>query len=146
MTCTFFGHRDTPKSIEPILHNVLTDLIENKKADMFYLGNNGNFDSIVKNNLKILKRKYPHINYNVVLAYLPSCKSKGDTEDYSDTIYHEALEKTPYKFAIVKRNMWMTDRSDFVVVYVKNPVGCARKFKDAAEKKNKIVLNLADME
>lgn len=56
MTCTFFGHRDTPKSIEPILHNVLTDLIENKKADMFYLGNNGNFDSIVKNNLKILKK------------------------------------------------------------------------------------------
>ena len=82
----------------------------------------------------------------MVLAYLPGCKSNVDTEDYSDTIYPEILAKTPYKFAIVKRNMWMTDRADFVVVYVKNPAGCAKKFKDAAEKKNKIVLNLADME
>ena len=35
MICTFFGHRDTPKSIEPILYNVLTDLIENKKRICF---------------------------------------------------------------------------------------------------------------
>lgn len=146
MTCTFFGHRDTPKNIELILQKVLIDLIENKKVDLFYIGNNGNFDFIVKNNLKILKRQYPHIDYVVVLAYFPNSKNKRMVDDYNETVYPEFLEKVPPKFAIVRRNMWMIDRSDYVIVYVKNPAGCAKKFKDEAEKKNKTVFNLADME
>ena len=40
-TCTFFGHRDTSKEIEPMLKSALTDLIENKRVDMFYVGNEG---------------------------------------------------------------------------------------------------------
>ena len=48
--CTFFGHRDTPKKIEPILKSTLIDLIENKKVDLFYIGNQGNFDYMVRRN------------------------------------------------------------------------------------------------
>ncbi len=46
-TVTFFGHRDTPKETESTLQLTLIDLIENKNATMFYVGNHGNFDAMV---------------------------------------------------------------------------------------------------
>lgn len=51
LTCTFFGHKDTPKEIEPILRSALVDLIENKNVLKFYVGNNGSFDHMVKRGL-----------------------------------------------------------------------------------------------
>ena len=45
--CTFFGHRDTPKNIEPILQSTLIDLVENKEVDLFFVGNQGAFDNLV---------------------------------------------------------------------------------------------------
>lgn len=76
-SCTFFGRRDTSKAIEPILRSVLTDLIENKNVDMFYVGNHGHFDGMVRENLKFFKRSYPHIRYAVVLAYMPEIGGRG---------------------------------------------------------------------
>ena len=77
MTATFFGHKDTPKEIEPILRSTLIDLIENKNVNLFYVGNNGNFDTMVRRQLEDLSQLYP-ITYNVVLAYLPTEKNKYD--------------------------------------------------------------------
>lgn len=74
--CTFFGHKDTQKEIEPILRSTLIYLIKNKNVDLFYVGNQGNFDYMVKKNLKLLKTHYPYINYTVVLAYMPGKKIK----------------------------------------------------------------------
>ena len=39
MVCTFFGHKDTPKEIEPTLRSALIELIENKNVTVFYVGN-----------------------------------------------------------------------------------------------------------
>lgn len=38
LICTFFGHSDTPKEIEPTLMSTLIDLIENKNVLKFYIG------------------------------------------------------------------------------------------------------------
>ena len=46
MICTFFGHRDAPESIKPLLRKVLLNLIENQGITQFYAGNQGNFDAI----------------------------------------------------------------------------------------------------
>ena len=35
MTVTFFGHKDTPKEIEPTLRTILIYLIENKNVRTF---------------------------------------------------------------------------------------------------------------
>lgn len=48
MTVAFFGHRDTPPIIEPKLKEIIIDLIENHDADKFLVGNNGNFDFLVR--------------------------------------------------------------------------------------------------
>ena len=70
-TCTLFGHRECPDSIKPQLKEILIDLITNHNVDMFYVGNQGRFDSIVRGVLRELKVEYPQINYAVVLAYMP---------------------------------------------------------------------------
>ena len=95
MVCTFFGHKDTPKEIEPTLRSTLIDLIENKNVNVFYVGNNGNFDTMVRRQLEDLSQTYP-ITYSVVLAYLPTEKNKYDNfeqlQPLDDNFEHEAHE------------------------------------------------------
>lgn len=146
MKCTFFGHSNTSWEIQPKLEAVLIDLIENYNVDVFYVGNHGNFYLMVKNTLKKLKFDYPHINYAVVLAYMPGKNDEFNNKDYSDTIYPDGLETAPPKYAISKRNRWMINKSDYVITYVKNTIGGAAKFKELAEKKGKTVFNLATLD
>ena len=140
MVCTFFGHKDTPKEIEPTLRSTLIDLIENKNVAMFYIGNNGNFDTMVRRQLEDLSHTYP-ITYNVVLAYIPTEKNKYDI--LTNTIYPEGLETVPKRFAISWRNKWMIQQSDIVVTYVTHALGGASQFKDIAKRKGKFILELA---
>ena len=142
MVCTFFGHRDTPRKIEPLLRAALEQLIVSKQATVFYVGHNGNFDAMTRRLLVELKAKYPQIQYEVVLAYMPGQKNKPET-DYSHTVYPEGLENVLPKFAIQKRNEWMLDRADIVLTYVTCSFGGAAQFKKLAEKKGKKVINLA---
>ena len=141
MTCTFFGHSDAGKEIIPNLRREIINLIENKNADTFYVGNHGQFDFYVKSILGELTVTYPHIKYSVVLAYLPR-ESEKEYEDFSNTIYPEGIEKAPLKFAIVKRNRWIIEKSDFVITYVNRVIGGATQFKVLAEKKGKTVINI----
>ena len=68
---TFFGHRDCPSLIKPMLREVLIDLIENHAVDVFYVGQQGTFDGIVRTILKELVSAYLHIRYTVVWERLP---------------------------------------------------------------------------
>ncbi len=136
--CTFFGHRNTPENAEVPLRKALIQLIERENVSLFYVGNHGNFDRMVRKVLMDLKQIYPHITYHIVLAYFP----RSAQEDYTDTIYPDGLELTPPKYAIDKRNRWMLERSNYVVSYVVHTFGGAGKFKELAEKKGKYVINL----
>ena len=140
MVCTFFGHKDTPKETEPTLRSTLIDLIENKNVNVFYVGNNGNFDTMVHRQLEDLSQTYP-ITYSVVLAYLPTEKNKCD--NLTNTIYPEGLETVPKRFAISWRNKWMIQQSDVVVTYVTHNFGGAAQFKEMAQKLRTAVINLS---
>ena len=137
MTCTFFGHRDTPKEKEPILKSTLKDLIVNKDVNVFYVGNNGKFDSMVCTVLTELSSVYP-IKYYIVLSYVP----KQKTENSERTILPEGIETVPLRFAISYRNKWMIEQSDYVVTCVSRSWGGAAQFKELAEKKGKTVINI----
>lgn len=140
MICTFIGHRDTPPEIQPLLRETLINLITNENADTFYVGNHGAFDSMVRKELKELKKIYPHINYSVVLAYMTM--KKDEYEDYSDTIYPDGLEKTPLRLAIIERNKWMIKKSDTLICYVTHTLCGAGDFMIYAQKKQKKIINL----
>ena len=140
--CTFFGHRDCPSSIKSKLRKVLTDLIESHAVDMFYVGQQGSFDSMVRSVLKELVSLYPHINYAVVLERIPPKLDEFDIRDYSDTMLPEGIETVHPRFAISWRNKWMIKQSDYVVTYVTHSWGGAAQFAELAEKQKKTVINV----
>lgn len=142
LTCTFFGHKDIREEVEPTLRSTLIDLIENKNVRKFYVGSHGGYDYMVRRLLIELKEIYP-IDYAVVLAYLPGKKYDPEIESPTDTILPDGIESVPRKFAINYRNKWMIEQSDYVVTYVKHTIGGASQFKELAEKKKKIIINIA---
>ena len=139
MACTFFGHKGTPKEIEPTLRSTLIDLIENKNVNVFYVGNNGKFDTMVRHQLEDLSKTYP-ITYSVVLAYLPTEKNKYD--NLTNTTYPEGLETVPKRVAISWRNKWMIQQSDIVVTYVTHNFGGAVSLRRWQRNKRKRFLTL----
>ena len=140
--CTFFGHRECPDSIKIKLQEVLIDLITNNDVDMFYVGNQGQFDAIVHGVLRELKEEYPQIDYAVVLAYIPGKQTEYD--DYSDTMLPEGIETVHPRFAISWRNNWMLKQSAFVVTYITHPWGGAAQFAEKAERQRKTIISLAE--
>lgn len=138
--CTFFGHRECPDSIKVRLRVVLIDLIVNHGVDMFYVGNQGQFDAIVRSVLRELKKEYPKINYAVVLAYMPGKQTEYD--DYSDTMPPEGIESVHPRYAISWRNNWMLRQSDYVVTYITHSWGSAAQFAEKAKRQKKTVINL----
>ena len=138
--CTFFGHRDCPADIKPKLWAVLRDLVENHGVDQFYVGNHGGFDHMVRAALRELAQQYPHIDYVVVLAYLPQ---SNEDDDYSDTVFPEGIETVPKRFAISWRNRWMLQQADVVVSYVTHDWGGAAQFVQQARRKEKHIICFA---
>ncbi|HCD81098.1 MAG TPA: hypothetical protein DEQ65_01930 [Ruminococcaceae bacterium] len=141
MTVTFFGHRNTPDSIQPSLKKALIQLIEQEGADTFYVGNEGNFDCMAYKTLKELKTIYPFIEFKVMLAYLTKRKSDFYTPETEDTVFPDGLLKTPLKFAISKRNNIMLKLADTVVMYA-CAAGSTLNLKALAEDRGKRVINL----
>jgi len=138
--CTFFGHRECPNEIQPKLREVLVDLIENYGVRMFYVGNQGQFDALVRRILRELKAEYPEIDYAVVLAYMP--KGKEEYKDLSDTLLPEEVAAVPPRYAIDRRNKWMLKHADFVVAYITHEWGGAAKFAKMAERLGKRIINV----
>ena len=144
MTCTFFGHSDCHGLDEIKLERAIEMLIS-KGVDTFYVGHQGNFDSIVYACLKRLKATHPHISFYVVLAYPPlqkaTCFIPADF-----TLFPEAAAAAPRRFAIDRRNRWMIDRSDFCLCYISHSWGGAYKFAHMAKRKGVETLNLGDFQ
>lgn len=145
MTVTFFGNRDTPPTVRPILEKVLTDLIENHGAKQFIVGNQGNFDAMVLQTLHWLKPVYPEIMFCVVLAYMPIRRDAPSFKHPTFTIVPEGLEFTPHRYCIDKRNRWMVTEADTVITYTPYSFGGAAKFKNIAQKKGKQVIELSEI-
>ncbi len=142
--CTFFGHRDCPENIRPILRRILHELIEKHGVDMFYIGNQGHFDAMARCELKELSMEYAHIQYAVVLAYMPT--EGSDPSDFTDTMFPEGLEKIHLRYAITWRNKWLLSQASVVVAYVTHSWGGAAQFVEKAKRQGKTVYNLAFFE
>lgn len=143
--CAFFGHRDCPNTIKPVMRKVIVELIEQQSADTFYVGHQGSFDFLVRTVLSELVEEYPHIRYAIVLARLPQQIKTYDPLDYSNTLLPEGIESIPPRFAISWRNEWMLKQASVVVTYVTRSWGGAAKFSEKAARMKKTVINLADM-
>ena len=141
MNCTFFGHRNCPCEMQKPLHEMIVHLIERENADLFYVGNHGDFDALVRHELIRLRVRYPQIRIFVILAYMPRHKAEYRDEEIP-TLLPEGIERVPKRYAICFRNQWMLERADCVITYVRYDSNGAGKYAQLAEKQGKQVLRL----
>jgi len=142
MVVAFFGHKDTPWHIEPLLEQTVQRLIEENEDITFLVGTHGAFDRMVQVVLKEAAERYPRISCNIVLSYLP----KDNSELYElPTLFPEGIELAPKKFAISFSNNYMVNECDAVVCYITHDWGGAAQFVERAKKKGKAIINLADV-
>ena len=138
--CTFFGHRECPESVKPVLRAVLEELILCHNVTTFYVGNQGQFDRYVRGVLHQLEAEHPHIRYAVVLPYMPGPKDKYITSH--DTMLPEGIESVHPRYAITWRNRWMLKQADYVVTHITHSWGGAARFSETAQKQGKTVINI----
>lgn len=136
--CTFFGNRSCSEMNTDDLREILINLINEEEVNVFYVGNQGEFDTKVRIILRELTKEYSNISCYIILAYMPIDKP----DYYFPTIYPNGIEKIPPRFAITWRNNWMLKRSEFVVSYVKDKTGCSYKFTEISEKLGKKVIKV----
>ena len=150
MIITFVGHSKINKS--NILHDrirqVILENIKQNERIMFYCGGYGDFDTFCIEICISIRKQIPNCELVYVTPYIltkPIRREKHLNEfDIYDSIVYPPIEKTPPKFAIIKRNEWMINEADLIIAYVTHTYGGARKALEYAAKKKKRIINLAD--
>ncbi len=139
---SFFGHRniaaETAKTVEKKLFDYLNDFVcfyirQNKKIVCF-CGGYGDFDAMVSRVIDKLRVKYKGFagfaleKIFVTPPVRPSYLERNEImKTHYDEVLYPPLESVPYKFAILKRNEWIVENSDYVVCYVDFSFGGAYK-------------------
>lgn len=146
---TFFGHREVwnIRELESKLMPILKNVMDTHTYIEFYVGRNGEFDEIVASVIKRLKKER-EMSYNILILVLPyTVKDMEYYEKYYDEIIiPESIGKAHYKNAITLRNKWLVDQADLVIVNVERQSGGAYTAMRYAEKQNKQVINLNELE
>ena len=137
--CVFFGHRNCPITIKPMLQGAIMELIENGYDDLM-VGNNGGFDQMVQHCLEELSHTFGGFRYSIVLERLP----KAGEEKIENSILADGIEECPARFSIDRRNEYMLRAADVVVCYITKGYGGAYKFVDKARRRKKRIINIAD--
>ena len=140
-SCTFIGHRNCDESICKRLYDAIEYLITEHNVTTFYVGTHGSFDCLTYKVLCDLEKSYD-IEVLVVLSYIntiPSyCKS-------AKTIFPCTVEKTPYKYAIIKRNQYMIEKSQFMICYINHTFSNTYNFVKQAINKKIYIVNLGEL-
>lgn len=150
LTVSLFGHRiiDDSQTVEQKLYELLRIIMSRgDRVIEFLVGRNGDFDMIATSVIRRLKKEINSENVflTLVLPY-ETAELRNNTkafENFYDSIeINEASADKNFKYAITARNRDMIDRSDMVVVYVKNQSGGAYQSLRYAEKNDKRIINL----
>ncbi|MGN0683990.1 MAG: hypothetical protein ACI4JY_09970 [Oscillospiraceae bacterium] len=141
MVVAFFGHKDTPSAVKPLLEQTVQRLIEENEEITFLVGTHGAFDLMVQSVLGQALQKHPHITCHIVLSYIP-VENNGEQHPLP-TLVPEGIESVPKRFAISFGNNYMVNECDTVVCYITHDWGGAAQFVNKAKKKGKTVINLA---
>lgn len=148
MTISFLGHRSLYTS-ENLFNEVENAIMKNAKFDegvTFLLGGYGDFDDLCARVCREIKKCQKNCEIVFVTPYMTISQQEKMKEwvklGLYDSVLYPPLEHVPLKFAIGKRNRWMIDQSDYVVLYVEHSYGGAYQGLSYARKKGKHLLNL----
>lgn len=122
MIITFCGHSmitDKPDLPDRVLA-AITEIAAGKDVT-FYIGACGTFDGIARACCRKYKERHPSARVIFVTPYLDEKYLKARdhlVREFDETIY-PPIEKTPRRFAIIKRNEWMVKQADYVIAFVR---------------------------
>lgn len=118
MICTFIGASScNTLKLSDALEYEIRKLIE-CGVSQFYNGGYGDFDIVALKVVNKLKSECPHIKSYIVLAYLIDKhveRLDNIAKHYSAETFYPFEQKVIPRFAILKRNEYMIDSSDFVI-------------------------------
>ena len=152
-TVAFFGHRyiDNFFAVESKLEEIIRDMLCSKQYVEFLVGRNGDFDQMVSSTVLRMKRNVRDDNsaLRLVLPY-PTAELENNEDSFYN--YYDEIEicdeatNAHFKGAIQLRNRSMVDRADMIVCYVDHSHGGAYQTLEYAVKKQKHIINLANVE
>ncbi len=146
--CSFAGHSIIPheEEVKIKLKKEIINLIEKESVTTFYSGGKGTFDWLCAHTVNNLRKNYPFIKTYWMLAYFPIKFDEYDTaiikELFDGTLYPD-IETVRKRFAILERNKFMVDESDFLIAYVKYGGRAEKTLKYAQKKKDIKIINIA---
>ena len=143
---SFIGHReiDRFRFVEEQLDKIIGDLMSHKEYVEFYVGRNGDFDTMVASAVKRCQKRYGKENSSLILVIPYSVANMDCLEKFYDEIwYPEELYGVHHKAAITKRNEWFVEHSDLLVAYVERETGGAASCLQKAKKANLQIKNIA---
>lgn len=142
--CCFFGHRKYPYAMHKTeIERIIRLLIQVHNVDQFYCGGRGNFDNICSDIVGELRKEYPNIKNTLVFSYIPQKDDCDLPQKYTDSVYF-LEEWVPPRFAILKTNEKIVEKSVFMISGVLYTWGGAAKAQEYARKKGKTILSLFD--
>lgn len=142
--CAFFGHREILNDIIEPLRQAIQTAITEYGATSFWVGGYGQFDYCAESNIRRLKKEFPEISLQLIVAYLPT----GDNipeNTYDSIVYPEGLELVPKRFAISRRNQWIIKNCDMVIAYINHSYGGAYSAYKAARRKGIRITNIGSL-
>lgn len=143
---SFIGHRqiDRFRFVEEHLDQIISELLNNKEYVEFYVGRNGDFDTMVASAVKRGQKAYSAANSSLILVLPYTVSDMELLEQFYDEIcLPEELYKVHYISAITKRNEWLVKNSDLLVAYVVNDSGGAAYCLKQAQKEGVQIKNIA---
>lgn len=139
MKISFFGHHDynPDEEDQDAIIAKLTELVDYNPCE-FLLGGIGEFDMFARRCCLKYKKINPNVKLTLVLPYL---NRDYGIKGYDESVY-PPLETVPQRLAIVKRNEWMVEQSDYIIACVWH-CGGAKNAIEYAKRKKKQVFNFA---
>ncbi len=131
-TCFLFGHATASYDALPRILEAAERHYREYGIRIYMVGNRGAFDQMAATAIKRLKKMYPDISLQLLLAYHPA-ERPIDLWDGFDSSYYPPLAGVPRKFAIVKANQHMIECADSIIFYV-NGIGNCRNFLEYAQR------------
>lgn len=147
--CCFFGHSKlyNTEEIQKKLYKAIEKLILKEGIKDFWVGNYGVFDKMASYILNELKKIYD-IKIELIIPYLT--REIAEENDFYNRRFDSVCiadipQTTHYKSKITKTNQYIVDNCEYMICFIENEWGGAAKALKYAEKKKKIIINIAKL-
>ena len=141
--CGFCGHRffsNTDGFVAQKTRETIIELIENEGVTTFYSGHSKGYDRVCGKIVRSLKGRYKQIKLCwAVPFYMPSLDTK---REYYKKLFDEIIQpdfgNLSSRKAILARNYWIVDHSDFLICHNSTSPAETAKMKEYANEKSDI--------